>query len=282
MLIFLLKSMRPAQWLKNLLIFAGLIFAEKAGVSHLVWLSTQAFLVFCLLSSAVYLINDVLDREQDRKHPLKKDRPVASGLLRPRDCILTAAIFIIASGLWAIHLGSRFTVIGSVYLVLNLLYSLKLKQLVIIDVMSIALGFVLRVLAGTAVIAVETSPWILVCTFFLSLFLGFGKRRHELLLLENQASASRDVLVHYHPYFLDQMISVVTPGTLICYTLYTLSPDTVAHVGSHNLLYSVPFVMYGIFRYLYLMHRKSGEEIRSRCFFRINGSWGRCSAGWRR
>ena len=258
MLIFLFKSMRPAQWLKNLFIFAGLIFAEKAAVSHLVWLSTQAFLAFCLLSSAVYLINDVLDREQDRKHPLKKHRPVASGLLRPRDCILAAAIFIIASGLWATHLGGRFTVICSIYLVLNLLYSLKLKQLVIIDVMSIALGFVLRVLAGTAVIAVETSPWILICTFLLSLFLGFGKRRHELLLLDNQAPAYRDVLVHYHPYFLDQMISVVTPSTLICYTLYTLSPDTVAHVGSRNLLYSVPFVMYGIFRYLYLIHRESG------------------------
>jgi len=255
---YLIQSMRPVQWTKNLLVFAGLIFAEKLGDSNLVRLALQAFVVFCLLSSSVYLINDVLDRERDREHPLKRMRPVASGKLRPGFCVFTAVVFILISGLWAFRLGGQFMLVGAVYLVLNLLYTTWLKHVVIIDVMSVALGFVLRVLAGTAAIDVVTSPWILICTFLLSLFLAFGKRRHELLLLENQASTHRFVLEHYDPYFLDQMISVVTPSTLVCYTLYTLSPDTVAHVGSSNLLYSVPFVIYGIFRYLYLIHKKRG------------------------
>ena len=255
---YLIKTMRPAQWIKNLLVLAGLVFAEKIGDLHLSWLALQAFLVFCMLSSAVYLINDVLDRERDREHPLKKERPVASGKLSPGLCTLTAMILALAAAAWAMRLGRQFSIVGVSYLVLNILFTVKLKHVVIVDVMTIALGFLLRVLAGTVVINVETSHWILICTFLLSLFLGFGKRRHELILLESEASTHRDVLVHYSPYFLDQMISVVTPSTLICYTLYTLSGDTVAHVGSRNLLFSVPFVMYGIFRYLYLIHERIG------------------------
>lgn len=255
---YLIKTMRPAQWIKNLLVFAGLVFAEKIGDLHLSWLAFQAFLVFCMLSSAVYLINDVLDRERDREHPLKKERPVASGKLSAGLCTLTAAILALAAVAWALRLGWQFSIAGVAYLVLNVLYTVKLKQVVIVDVMCVALGFLLRVVAGTVVINVETSHWILICTFLLSLFLAFGKRRHELILLESEASAHRDVLVHYSPYFLDQMISVVAPSTLICYTLYTLSEDTVAHVGSRNLLFSVPFVMYGIFRYLFLIHERKG------------------------
>ena len=250
--------MRPAQWIKNLLVFAGLVFAEKAGDWNLSWLAFQAFLIFCMLSSAVYLINDVLDREGDREHPLKRHRPVASGKLSPGLCTLTAIILALAAASWALGLGIPFFIVSFSYLLLNILYTVRLKHLVIIDVMAVALGFLLRVLAGTVVINVQTSHWILICTFLLSLFLAFGKRRHELILLENEASTHRGVLVHYSPYFLDQMISVVTAGTLICYTLYTLSEDTVAHVGSRNLLFSVPFVMYGIFRYLYLIHERKG------------------------
>lgn len=255
---YLIKTMRPAQWIKNLLVLAGLVFAEKIGDLHLSWLAFQALLVFCMLSSAVYLINDVLDREHDRKHPLKKERPVASGKLSPGLCTLAAIILALAATAWALKLGRQFSIVGVSYLVLNILYTVKLKHVVIVDVMAVALGFLLRVLAGTVVINVQTSHWILICTFLLSLFLAFGKRRYEIILLESEASTHRGVLVYYSPYFLDQMISVVTASTLICYTLYTLSEDTVAHVGSRNLLFSVPFVMYGIFRYLYLIHERKG------------------------
>jgi 4-hydroxybenzoate polyprenyltransferase len=257
-LINLFKSMRPVQWIKNLLVFAGLIFARDLGDPHKLSLALQAFAVFCLISSAVYLLNDVIDRDRDRLHPLKRTRPLASGALSLSSCLWAAAALIAGAVTWGFFLGGGFLLVGSCYLVLNLLYSLRLKQVVIIDVMSLSAGFVLRVLAGTLVIGVYTSPWLLLCTFLLSLFLGFGKRRHELVLLEHEAAEHRDVLVHYSPYFLDQMISIVTTSTLLCYILYTLSPDTVGKIGSYNLLYSVPFVMYGIFRYLYLIHRHSG------------------------
>jgi len=257
-LVNLLKSMRPVQWLKNLLVFAGLVFAKDLDDPAKLSVAVQAFVVFCLISSAVYLLNDLIDRERDSQHPLKRMRPVASGALSLKVCLCTAAVFIAAAFTWGAFLGSGFLLVGAGYLVLNLAYSWRLKQVVIIDVMSLALGFVLRVLAGTLVIEVYTSPWLLLCTFLLSLFLGFGKRRHELVLLEDEAAEHRDVLVHYSPYFLDQMISIVTTSTLLCYILYTLSPETVLYVGGHDLLYSVPFVMYGIFRYLYLIHRRSG------------------------
>ena len=258
MLKLILESMRPAQWTKNLLVFSGLIFAEKFMEPRETGLALQAFIIFCLLSSSVYLLNDVLDRERDRSHPLKSRRPVASGRLGVRPCLLAALVLVLAAGAWGLRLGPEFLLLGAAYLALNVLYTLKLKHVVILDVMLIGLGFVLRVLAGTAAIGVVTSNWILLCTFLLSLFLSFGKRRHELIALEGVAPAHRDVLVHYSPYFLDQMIAVVTPSTLVCYALYTLSPDTVAHVGSQNLVYSVPFVCYGIFRYLYQIHEKRG------------------------
>ena len=257
MLINLLKSMRPMQWMKNLLVLAGLIFARDLGDPYKTSLALQAFCVFCLISSAVYLLNDVIDRERDRLHPLKRMRPLASGTLSMGACLWTAFALIAAALVWGIFLGSKFMLVGAGYLVLNLLYSWHLKQVVIIDVMALSCGFVLRVLAGTLVIEVYTSPWLLLCTFLLSLFLGFGKRRHELVLLEDEAAEHREVLVQYSPYFLDQMITIVTTSTLLCYILYTLSPETVSKVGSYSLLYSVPFVIYGIFRYLYLIHRRS-------------------------
>ncbi len=254
----LVRSLRPAQWVKNLLVFAGLVFAEKLGEPALARRSLQAFLVFCLMASAVYLLNDLLDRERDRNHPLKRHRPIAAGLVDPRLALAVSGLLSATALGWALALGPVFLLTAAGYLVLNLLYTLQLKHLVILDVMAVALGFVLRVLAGTLVIAVATSPWLLACTFLLSLFLGFGKRRHELLLLQSEAAGHRAVLGQYSPYFLDQLIGVVTSSTLVCYTLYTLSPETVAKFGGAGLLYTVPFVSYGIFRYLYLIHRESG------------------------
>jgi 4-hydroxybenzoate polyprenyltransferase len=255
-------SARPRQWVKNLLVFAGLVFAQKMGDFSADLRALQAFLIFCLLSSAVYLLNDVLDREQDRLHPLKKNRPVASGALSPGLCVRASLLCAAAGIAWSLALGgAAFTAVGSSYLALSFLYSWRLKRVVIIDVMALGLGFVLRVVGGTVAIAVPTSHWILLCTFLLSLFLGFGKRRHELTLLEDLAPGHRSVLVHYSPYFLDQMIAIVTTSTLICYVLYTLSAETASHTGTPNLIYTVPFVMYGIFRYLYLIHqRQSGGD----------------------
>ncbi|MBW7997671.1 MAG: decaprenyl-phosphate phosphoribosyltransferase [Candidatus Glassbacteria bacterium] len=257
----LIKSMRPVHWSKNLLVFAGLLFAGKATDPELLLHSITAFVSFCLVSSFVYIFNDLKDAAQDRLHPLKKDRPIASGRIGGIGVrLFGAALGCVGLGLACLLPdGSRIVIFG--YLLLNILYSVWLKQVVILDVMTIAAGFVLRVLAGTLAIGVETSHWLLICTFLLSLFMGFGKRRSELMLLEESATGHRGVLAHYSQYFLDQMIAVVAPGTLVCYVLYTVSPETVIKVGGTGLLVTVPLVIYGIFRYLYLIHeRKQGGD----------------------
>jgi 4-hydroxybenzoate polyprenyltransferase len=254
----LLVSVRPHQWTKNLLVFAGLVFAEKLTDPSSLIRSFTAFCAFCLLSASVYLLNDLLDCMSDRLHPVKCQRPIAAGRLGTGVAAWSAAILAAAGLLLSAGLGFQFFIVSLVYLVLTFLYSWRLKRVVILDVMLVASGFVLRVLGGTLAIPVETSHWIILCTFLLSLFLGFAKRRHELMLLEQSADSHRAVLVHYSPYFLDQMISIVTTSTLLCYIFYTLSPETVSHVGSNRLLFTVPFVIYGIFRYLYLIHQKRG------------------------
>ncbi|MCE5270291.1 decaprenyl-phosphate phosphoribosyltransferase [bacterium] len=254
----ILQSVRPRQWSKNLLVFAGLVFAEKLGDPERVLESLLAFCAFCAFSASVYLLNDILDRERDRLHPVKCKRPLAAGRLSVSAAAWSASALALAGLLIALSLGPAFVAVSVAYLLLTGLYSWRLKRVVLLDVMLVAAGFVLRVLGGTVAIAVETSHWIILCTFLLSLFLGFAKRRHELTLLEGEADSHRAVLVHYSPYFLDQMISIVTTSTLLCYILYTLSPETVAHVGSTHLVYTVPFVIYGIFRYLYLIHQKRG------------------------
>ena len=252
----LFQAMRPGQWSKNLLVFAGLIFSGRLFEVPLVLESLQAFAVFCLLSSSIYLINDIADREEDRRHPLKKYRPLASGELKVNVAVSASVILIVAALGRSIAMGFNFLLIAACYLLVNLLYNFILKRVVILDVMAIGFGFVLRVYAGTVAIDVSTSYWVVLCTFLLSLFLSFGKRRHELELLGERAAAHREVLAHYSPYFLDQMISIVTTSTLVTYMIYTVSDDTVAHVGSRNLIYTTPFVLYGIFRYLFLIHRR--------------------------
>ncbi len=254
----LIQSVRPRQWIKNLLVFAGLVFAEKLTDPASLIRSFAAFCAFCLLSASVYLLNDILDRESDRLHPVKCQRPLAAGRLGAGTAAWSAAILAAAGLLVSAGLGYLFFSVSLTYLALTFLYSWRLKQVVILDVMLVAAGFVLRVLGGTMAIDVYTSHWIILCTFLFSLFLGFAKRRHELILLEQNADSHRAVLVHYSPYFLDQMISIVTTSTLLCYIMYTLSPETVSHVGSSRMLFTAPFVIYGIFRYLYLVHQKRG------------------------
>jgi 4-hydroxybenzoate polyprenyltransferase len=252
----LLISLRPGQWTKNLFVFAALVFAERLTDTDAVVNAVVAFFVFCALSSAVYLVNDVLDREQDRRHPLKAYRPVASGALSPAIALVAAAVLAVAAVIVARRLGWHFFQIAAGYLVLLVAYSAFLKHIVILDVLTIAAGFTLRAAAGAAAITVPISHWLLVCTTLLALFIALSKRRHELTLLTEKAIDHRPILGDYTPYLLDQMISVVTASTLIAYAFYTISPETTSKFGTDLLSLTIPFPLYGIFRYLYLVHRR--------------------------
>jgi len=254
----LLISLRPGQWAKNLLVFAGLLFGLRLFDVEAVGRALAAFGVFCLLSGVVYLINDIADRHTDRQHPLKARRPIASGAL-PVPAALTSAIVLAAVALaGAYALGPRFFVVAVSYLALLVLYSGALKHIVIIDVLTIAIGFVLRAVAGAVAVNVDISHWLLVCTILLALFISLAKRRHELLLLADGAASYRPILDEYTPYLLDQMIAVVTASTLIAYVFYTISPETEQKFNTHWLGLTVPFPLYGIFRYLYLVHQREG------------------------
>lgn len=248
--------MRQQQWIKNLFIFAALLFSEHLLDGWAFLISLAGFFLFSFLSSAVYLFNDVADVELDKLHPIKSSRPLAAGLLSKRVAMIAASILAVGSIVAGFMLNREFGVVLSLYLLINVSYSLYLKRFVILDVMTIAAGFVLRVLAGAVLIDVPTSEWLIICTVLLSLFLGFSKRRHELALLDLHANVHRSVLAYYSPYFLDQMIGIVTASTVMSYALYTISEGTVGKFGTTNLIYTVPFVLYGIFRYLYLVHKK--------------------------
>jgi 4-hydroxybenzoate polyprenyltransferase len=249
-------SMRPRQWLKNLVVFAGIAFAQKLPQADLLLRTIAAFALFCLASGGVYLFNDILDKEKDKAHPLKRRRPIASGVVPVKVAGLCAGAALIGAflGGQAISIQFGWVVLG--YGVLMLSYSLLLKNMVVIDVLTIAAGFVLRAVAGAVAVNVGISSWLLVCTVFLALFLSLSKRRHELVLLDNKAQFHRRSLVEYSPALLDQMISVATAGTVIAYSLYTMSAETVAKFGTTKLGYTIPFVLYGILRYLYLVYRK--------------------------
>lgn len=255
MLRFLIESMRPAQWTKNLILFAGVIFAQKFLDFELFFIAFVGFILFCLLSGAGYIINDVVDREKDALHPGKDKRPIASGKLSSSQAITASAILIIVSLSLGFWVNSLFGITALGYLVLNIGYSFLFKSIVIVDVMMLALGFVLRAIAGAVIVNVEISPWLLICTVLLALFLGLGKRRHELVILEKGAFSHRKILAEYSPTLLDEMISVVTSSTVMAYTLYTFFSKTA--LKTHYLMLTVPFVLYGIFRYLYLIHRKN-------------------------
>jgi len=252
----ILKTARPYHWLKNPIVFAALIFARKYNDLSAIEKSIGAFIVFCLAASAVYFINDITDRAKDRLHPLKKLRPIASGKLSPGVAGAVTVILLALALVLGYELGRNFMLLVIAYVVLNFAYSLGLKNLVILDVMSVAMGFVLRAAAGAVAISVPISSWLLICTILLALFLGFAKRRHELVLMGSEAISHRQSLAHYSPYFLDQMIGVVTASTVVAYTFYTLSPEIREKFGTGDLVMTVPIVLYGIFRYLYLVHQK--------------------------
>ena len=256
MLAAFVASLRPRQWTKNLLVFAGLIFSRGLHEPALVARSAAAFVLFCLLSGAIYLINDVMDAERDRAHPQKRHRPVASGRLPPGVALVGGIGLLIGAAAAAFLLGVPFGVVATAYAVLLSAYSAGLKHVVIVDTLIIAAGFVLRALAGVVVLGIEPSYWLLLCTILLALFLTFGKRRHEILALEAGAADHRPILSEYTPQLLDQMIAVVTASTVMAYALYTMAPDTQVRLGTTRLPVTIPFVLYGIFRYLYLLYRR--------------------------
>lgn len=260
----LMASLRPRQWTKNGVILAGLIFSRHAFEPALVMRALGGLLIFCAVSGASYLINDFTDLEKDRLHPEKRRRPMASGALPPAAGLAAALVLLAVSLGAATRLGSGFTLAAVSYAILIFTYSLVLKRAIILDVLAIAVGFVLRAIAGVEVVreadpSVELSPWLLVCTLFLALFLATGKRRHELVLLDQSAAHHRRTLGEYSPGLLDLMMGVMTAATLIAYATYTIAPATVAKLQSPALVYTIPFVVYGIFRYAYLvLERKSG------------------------
>jgi 4-hydroxybenzoate polyprenyltransferase len=248
----LLISIRPKQWSKNGLLFLGLVFSHSLAHPALLSRASLAFLDFCLLASATYLINDLLDAEKDRQHPIKCKRPIASGRISPSLAATTSAVLLIVSLGLAVALGGPYLVSAGLYILLTVTYSVWLKHIVILDVLAVAAGFVIRAAAGAVVIGVPISPWLYVCTMLGALFLVFCKRRHEMVLLEASAASHRRILEEYSIPLLDQMISVVTSATVIAYSLYTFSAENLPRNSA--MMLTIPFLLYGIFRYLYLIH----------------------------
>ena len=252
----LLLSMRPKQWVKNLLVFAALIFSKNLVHVPSALKSVAAFAVFCVLSGAVYIINDLMDREGDRSHPRKRNRPIASGRVKPGPAVVWAAVSVAGSLVAAWFIDWRFCAIGAGYFVMQLAYSVRLKHVVVLDVIIVAIGFALRAIAGTFAINVGVSSWLFVVTLLLALFVAVAKRRHELVNLEGGGITHRSVLGKYSQSLLDQMMAVATSATVVAYCLYTIAPETVQKFGSRYLIFTLPFVLYGIYRYLYLVYRK--------------------------
>jgi len=252
----IIQILRPTQWSKSLVVFAALVFAKRLLIAGDVVVVCGAFACFCCVSSGAYVMNDLRDCERDRLHPLKSRRPLPSGRITRTAAVRLAAAMMALGIFGAAMLDTGFAGLIGTYLLLQAGYTFALKDMVILDVMSIAMGFVIRAVAGAGVIGVPFSPWLIICTFLLALFLSLAKRRHELVLLEGEATNHRTALKEYSPYFLDQMISVVTPAAVVSYAIYTVSPEVRERLGTDQLYLTFPFVLFGIFRYLYLVHQR--------------------------
>jgi 4-hydroxybenzoate polyprenyltransferase len=278
-LLDLLRLMRPHQWVKNAFVFTGLLFGHAWHDTNLVTQVVMAFAAFCMVSSAVYVFNDIVDLEQDRLHPRKCQRPLAAGKVD----ILSAVMLALLLG--ALGLGLAYSASPKVLLILvgyalmNIAYTLRLKHVVILDVFIIATGFMLRILAGTLGVGIPPSQWLLLCGLMVTLFLGFTKRRAEIIALAEDKAAHRKVLEHYSPVLLDKMIGITAAGLIMSYSLYTMNADTIRIHGTANLIYTVPFVMYGVFRYIYLLHHQSRggdpshDLVRDPHLFIVVGAW---------
>jgi 4-hydroxybenzoate polyprenyltransferase len=260
-LVYIIATMRPRQWTKNLIVFAGLIFSRNLLESGLLLRSVEAFVIFCGLSGVIYLVNDVADIENDKLHETKRARPLPSGRLRVSEAV-AAAVIIGGLALYAaFRVGMPFFIVCLVFFALNFVYSFGLKKVVLLDVVSISLSFIIRAIGGVEALAsvdstIAISPWLLVCTLFLSLFLAFCKRRHELTHM-SEAVKHREALSEYNPILIDQLVGISAGGAVISYSIYTIWPETVERFGTSNLVYTIPLVLIGVMRYLYLVY---GQE----------------------
>lgn len=254
-MIDLLRALRPYQWSKNALVFAALVFARDLGDGRKVLLALAAYAIFCAASSAVYLFNDIADRERDARHPVKRDRPIAAGRVGVGTASIVAVVLALAAllGAWSINLELA-AVIGG-YFALQLAYNLGLKHIAIVDALCVAAGFLLRAIAGAVAIDEEMSSWLLICTSFASVFVSFAKRRHEFSTLTGSAAAHRESLSGYRVGTLDQFLVICAGATLLSYALYTIDEETITKVGDERLLSTLPLVMYGLFHYLALVQR---------------------------
>lgn len=262
-----IRLLRPHQWLKNAFVFTGLIFAHAWHQPQIVLAVIYATIAFCFMSSSIYIINDILDLPQDKLHPSKKHRPIASGEISIKQALPIAVVLFIAALAIGYFASFKVFLVLLTYAIINLLYCIELKHIVIIDVFIISFGFMLRIIAGTWAVGIAPSQWLMLCGLMITLFLGFTKRRAEMSgFEEGSTNGQRKVLEHYSPAILDKLIGITATGAIITYSLYTVSPSTIQSQGTANLIYTVPFVMYGIFRYIYLLHnsiRKNGEDTAS-------------------
>jgi len=252
--------MRPRQWTKNLVTFAGLIFSQNLTNGSLLVKSVEAFVIFCAMSGAIYLINDVVDIEKDKLHDVKRNRPLPSGKLSTSVAIVGAIVISVVALFFAFKVGPGFFAVSVIFFGLNIMYSLVFKKIVLLDVVSIALSFVIRAIAGVEALAsvepsIEISPWLLICTLFLSLFLAFCKRRHELITM-GDAVGHRESLAEYSPELINQLVGITASGAVLSYSIYTIWPDTVEKFGTSHLVYTIPLVLIGVMRYLYLVYSK--------------------------
>ena len=247
----LLTSMRPKQWYKNLLLFVGIVFSLNI-LNFSMWFNViSAFVIFCMLSGSEYIINDILDVKKDRQHPVKRKRPIASGELKIYHALVFSFVLISVALAGAYLINLKFFGISVLFLLLTLVYSFWLKHVVIVDALMISINFVIRAIAGCLAIGVSISPWLIVCAFLLALFLAFGKRRHELALLGNRAESHRKILAEYSTELLEQMMSISTGALIVSYSMYTFM------IGNRYMMFTIPFVIYGLFRYLFLVHLKN-------------------------
>lgn len=253
MILNYLNLVRVPQWIKNFFVFVPLLFSQHLFDKDYFFTALLAFVVFCLASSFIYVINDIIDIEADKAHPIKKNRPLPSGVISSQSALIVAIVLVAAIVILIPQLNQEFHYFVAAFVLLNVLYSFWFKHIVILDVFSIAMGFSIRVLAGAVVISVPISSWLILTTMFISLFLGVMKRHSELILVaESENAPSRKVLSQYSLNFADQMATVAAAGVIICYALYTVSERTVSAFGTENLIYTTPFVVYGIFRFMYL------------------------------
>ena len=275
----LLRLMRPYQWVKNTFIFTGLLFGHAWHDPHLVTQVIVVFIAFCLVSSAIYTFNDIIDLEQDKQHPKKCLRPLACGSVTRPAAVMLAALLGVLGLVLAYSASPTVLMILGGYALMNIAYSLRLKHVVILDVFIIATGFMLRILAGTLGVGIPPSQWLLLCGLMVTLFLGFTKRRAEIIALTDDKTAHRKVLEHYSPVLLDKMIGITAAGLIMSYSLYTMNADTIRIHNTPNLIYTVPFVMYGVFRYIYLLHHQSRggdpshDLVRDPHLFVVVGAW---------